>query len=84
MSRRLCGFATPVAVAAVASLMSGSASGQAPSAGQPQASTGCPAASAAFHTCALERAKTFNPPRTPDGKPKLQGFWRAPVQDGEH
>ena len=73
MSRGSCGFATAVAVAAVASLMSGSASGQAS-----QAQTGCPPAPAAFHACALERAKRFNPPRNPDGAPKLQGFWRGP------
>ena len=30
---------------------------------------------AQFHKCALARAGTFNPPRTPDGKPDLRGFW---------
>jgi hypothetical protein len=43
----------------------------------PQAQAGCPGEPALFHPCALQRAKTFNPPRTPDGKPDLQGFWRG-------
>lgn len=36
---------------------------------------GCPAEPIAFHTCALLQAKTFNPPRTPSGRPNLQGHW---------
>ncbi len=37
----------------------------------------CPAEPALFHPCALERAASFEPPRTPDGRPDLQGFWRG-------
>jgi hypothetical protein len=38
---------------------------------------GCPNTVAAFHTCALQKAKTFVPPRTESGKPNLQGYWRS-------
>jgi hypothetical protein len=46
-------------------------------AAKPKTVGGCPAEPAAFHTCALEKAKTFNPPKTPSGKPDLQGYWRG-------
>ena len=31
--------------------------------------------SAVFHSCATEAAKTFDPPRTPEGRPDLGGAW---------
>ena len=38
---------------------------------------GCPAELVAFHRCALEKATTFEPPRTPEGRPDLQGYWNS-------
>lgn len=46
---------------------------------KPRLVAGCPSTPAAFHTCALEKAKTFDPPRTADGQPNLQGYWEAPM-----
>jgi hypothetical protein len=37
----------------------------------------CPRDPVAFHPCALAKAKTFNPPRTADGNPDMQGIWRG-------
>jgi hypothetical protein len=45
--------------------------------GAPKTIAGCPAEPLAFHTCALQKAKTFNPPRLASGRPNLQGFWRG-------
>ena len=33
---------------------------------------------AVFHSCALEAAKAFDPPRTPDGRPDMGGMWVLP------
>ena len=43
--------------------------------GQPKSVAGCPAVPLAFHKCAVDKAKTFAPPRTPSGKPDMQGYW---------
>ena len=41
----------------------------------PHTAAGCPLEPAKFHECALPKTKMFNPPRTPDGKPDMQGYW---------
>jgi hypothetical protein len=41
----------------------------------PRTAAGCPLDPLKFHECALPKTKTFTPPRTPDGKPDMQGYW---------
>jgi hypothetical protein len=51
------------------------------SAQQPAAATaaGCPLEPAQFHACAVEKMKTFSPPRSADGRPDMQGYWNRTV-----
>ena len=65
-----------LAVALAVLVMAPDTAGQNPQAGPPIG--GCPTKTIAeFHKCALEKAKTFTPPRTSTGKPNLQGYWRS-------
>jgi hypothetical protein len=76
------------ALVAVASFAVVPASAQNPTADleaptpKPTTVAGCPAQSQAFHKCALAKAKTFKSPRTPDGRPDMQGFWRDRLTNG--
>jgi hypothetical protein len=73
LNRVLDGAVAIMAAVAVVSLMSASGASQGP---RPMAA--CPDEAALFHPCALARAKSFNPPRTSDGAPDMQGFWQGP------
>ena len=44
---------------------------------RPAMLAGCPTENLAFHQCALQKARAFIPPRTPDGRPDLQGYWQS-------
>jgi hypothetical protein len=43
---------------------------------------GCPRDSQEFYPCAKVKAQAFKPPRTPDGKPDMQGAWNASTTTG--
>ena len=59
-----------IALALAFPVTTGAASGQ-PSA--PPMAAGCPLEPLAFHQCALPKAMVFDPPRTSDGGPDMQG-----------
>ena len=66
-------------VLALAVIVSPPLAAQNPAPAAPATVGGCPKEPLAFHQCALEKARTFNPPRTPSGKPDLQGYWRPAI-----
>jgi hypothetical protein len=63
-----------VAIAAAA-LCAASLGAQAPQG--PALVAGCSDEPARFHPCALAKARGYDPARTPDGQPDLQGLWRG-------
>jgi len=78
MRNRLLRLTTALALTwAGWSLVSIPAAGQEGAKAGPTSYGGCPTENLAFHLCAVEKAKTFNPPRTPDGKPDMQGYWHG-------
>jgi hypothetical protein len=62
-------------LAATALLLVVSADSARAQTGPPRTAAGCPLDPVKFHECALPKLKAFNPPRTPDGKPDMQGYW---------
>ncbi len=75
MSSRL--FALALATAAVLTALSLASASLAARGQAPRTPSACPDDDpAVFHPCAIARAKTFDPPRTADGHPDLQGYWR--------
>ena len=77
MKKQLFGLKVALAMAAVAMVASSdNLAGQAP---RGRKVAGCDyMPTPEFNRCALEKAKAFTPPRTPDGKPDLQGAWETP------
>jgi hypothetical protein len=73
-------IATTLTAVALCSLAVGAQQPPAPRA--PRLVGGCPSSPRAFYECASAKAKTFTPPRTPDGQPNLQGVWEAPMAGG--
>ena len=71
MNYRYVGLAIALAVMVASPRAAGQQPGAAGTVG------GCPPEPLAFHTCALAKAKTFDPPRTSSGKPDLQGYFRS-------
>src|SRR5207253_271334 len=43
---------------------------------------GCPGVSREFYPCARAKARTFNPPRNPDGTPNMNGAWNPSTANG--
>ncbi|MBI3050216.1 MAG: hypothetical protein HYY76_18120 [Acidobacteria bacterium] len=81
MSWRLPQIAPAVVAAGFLSALAASATGQTPASGaavpmRPYGTlAGCSEEPARFHACALDKARTYNPPRTPDGQPDFRGHW---------
>jgi hypothetical protein len=62
----------PAAGALVLVLSAVPASAQQPA---PATAAGCPLEPVKFHACATPKMKAFNPSRTADGRPDMQGYW---------
>ena len=70
MERQLRQLRGSLAVAVMVMVSAVRAAAQAPA-----TIAGCPLDPVKFHACALLKTKTFNPPRTADGRPDMSGYW---------
>ena len=75
MTRRFGRVAIAAVLTAGWSIATGPVTAQRGGGGQASACPGDPATE--FVKCAMEKARTFQPPRLPDGKPNLQGNWEV-------
>ena len=73
MAHRMVGALTVLASLSVLLTPLSAQQGQGPPAVAPAG--GCPGEPVPFYRCAIEKAKTYSPPRTPFGQPDLQGYW---------
>ena len=62
-----------------ASLLVLSASPASPQERAARTAAGCPLEPVQCHACAVEKMRTFNPPRTANGQPNVEGYWNRSV-----
>jgi hypothetical protein len=79
-----CAVTRILAVLATLAILASAAVWAQSQAGPRPVAADCPGEPALFHPCALKKAGAFDPPRTTDGVPDLQGFWRGQASGTEN